>query len=113
MLVLMTEDHERLTSQLLDLYGLHTGAEIECRKANPNSAVLGQIAFIAEWTPERRQQFLDGLAEAMDEARRLATIEPVTFYIQFHRPFSGPTPTKVDPDFTRRLGETLQRHLRR
>jgi hypothetical protein len=113
MLVLTTEDRELAMSRVLDLYALHARAEVECRRRHPNAVALGEVAFIADWPVGRREEFLDGFAETLDEARRLGTVEPVDFYIRWHAPFEGPTPTIVDPALTARLGDALQRKLGR
>jgi hypothetical protein len=113
MLVLKTEEHDRVTGKILDYYELHARAEVECRREFPNSGVLGEIAFIADWVSNDRQTFLDGLAEVLDESRRLGTLEPVTFYIRWHAPQSGPVPTPIDRAFTKRLGTALQQHIAR
>lgn len=111
MLVLKTEEHDLVTGKILDYYELHARAEVECRREAPNSGVLSEIAFIADWLPGDRQTFLDGLAEVLDESRRLGTLEPVTFYLRWHAPLSGPVPTPIDRAFTKRLGTALQKHL--
>jgi hypothetical protein len=113
MLVMQTQDRDLVTNRILDYYELHTRAEIECRSAQPNSAVLGELAFVAEWVPAERQAFLDGLGETLDECRRLGSLEPATFYIRWHAPTEGPVPTVIDPQFTKRFGVAIQRHLNR
>jgi hypothetical protein len=113
MLVLQTEDRNLLVNRMLDYYELHARAEIECRNEHPNSAVLGEIAFIADSKPSERKAFLDGLAEVLDESRRLGSIEPVSFYVRWHAPHAGPVPTAVDSTFTKRFGNALKNHLNR
>ena len=113
MLVLATENHQRVVDRVLDVYALHARAEIECRRRHPNPAALGELAFVAEWSAERRREFLDGLGEALDEARRLGQTDPVDFYIRWHTPLVGPRPTAIDRGVTGRLGEALQNRLGR
>lgn len=113
MLVLTTEDRQRHIDRVLDLYALHARAEIECRRRHPNPAALGEIAFVADWPAQRRHAFLDGLGEALDEARRFRQTEPVDFYIRWHTPFVGPGPTPLDAGVAGRLGEALQNRLGR
>jgi hypothetical protein len=113
MLVLKTEEHDLVTGKILDYYELHARAEVECRRELPNSGVLSEIAFIADWMPDDRQTFLDGLAEVLDESRRLGTLKPVAFYIRWHAPLAEPVPTPIDRTFTKRLGTALQKHLGR
>jgi hypothetical protein len=113
MLVLKTEENDLLNNKILDYYELHSRAEIECRRETPNSGVLSEIAFIADWSPSDRQTFLDGLAEVLDESRRLGTLEPVTVYLRWHAPLAAPVPTPIDRAFTKRLGTALQKHLNR
>jgi hypothetical protein len=113
MLVLKTEDHDLVTSKILDYYELHARAEVECRNEFPSSVVLGEVAFVADWVSGDRQTFLDGLAEVLDESRRLGTLEPVTFYLRWNAPQTGPVPIPIDRAFTQRLGAALQQHLAR
>ncbi len=113
MLVLKTEDRDLTTERILDYYELHARAEVECRRPSPSSAVLGQIAFIAGWELSDREAFLDGLAEVLDESRRLGSLDPVNFFIRWNEPFDGPIPTLVDSAFTQRFGSALRRHLDR
>ncbi len=113
MLMMQTQDRDLLTNRILDYYELHARAEVECRRAEPNPAVLGELAFVAERSPSERQAFLDGLGETLDECRRVGSLDPTTFYIQWHAPFEGPVPTLIDPLVTKRLGVAIQRHLKR
>lgn len=113
MLVMQTQDRDIVNNRILDYYELLARAEAECRRVDPNPAVLGELAFVAEWLPAERQTFLDGLAETLDECRRLGSLEPATFYIRWHTPFEGPVPTLIDPGFTKRFGVAIQRHLKR
>jgi hypothetical protein len=113
MLVLKTEEVDLVNSKILDYYELHARAEIECRRVSPNSGVLSEVAFIADWTASDRETFLDGFAEVLDESRRLGALEPVTFYLRWHSPLAAPVPTPIDRTFTKRLGTALQKHLDR
>jgi hypothetical protein len=113
MLVMQTQDRDLVTNGILDYYELRARAEVECRRDEPNPALLGELAFVADWVPAERQAFLDGLGETLDECRRLGSLEPATFYIRWHSPSEGPVPTLIDPEFTKRFGVAIQRHLKR
>ena len=38
---------------------------IECQRSDPSTAVLGEVAYIRDWSPDRQAQFLRGFAEAL------------------------------------------------
>jgi hypothetical protein len=112
MLVLKTEDHERERDEILRLYELCARADIEFRSANPSVLGLGEVAYIADWTPERQRWYFDGLMEALAESRRLGRAEPARFFIRYNAPFADPLPTAIDRAFTERLGRKLAQHVK-
>lgn len=106
-LVLTTETRGNNTTELIRLYSLVARALIECRSAHPRAELLDDISYIADWSADDRQDFLDGLVEALGEARRLSDPEPAAFYIRWNHPHEGPVPTLLEDDVVRRLGAAL------
>jgi hypothetical protein len=109
MLVLTTEDQELAKDRILGLYELHVRAQIECRGERPRAAVLGELGFIADWSADERNDFLDGLAEALGESLRLLTPAPADFFLSYHRPLSKDTPVQVQSAFIERLSLAVSR----
>ncbi len=57
-------------------------AMVALRQPDPSAVLLGDVAYVADWSPEERDQFLYGFAEAIAESLRVDDPAPARFYVQ-------------------------------
>jgi hypothetical protein len=57
-------------------------ALVALRQSEPSSALLGDVAYIADGSPDEREQFLYGFAQAIAESLRLDDPAPARFYLE-------------------------------
>lgn len=56
-------------------------AMVALRQPDPSPVLLGDVAYVADWSPAERERFLYGFAEAVAESLRLDDPAPARFYI--------------------------------
>lgn len=57
-------------------------ALVALRQPDPSPVLLGDVAYVADWSPDEREQFLFGFAEAIAESLRLNDPAPARFYVE-------------------------------
>ena len=57
-------------------------AMVALRQLDPSPVLLGDVAYVADWSPDDREQFLYGFAEAVAESLRLDDPAPARFYVE-------------------------------
>jgi len=57
-------------------------ATVALRQSDPSPVLLGDVAYVAGWSPDERERFLDGFAEAVAESLRLDDPAPARFYVE-------------------------------
>ena len=87
-------------------------AELELRRPNPSPVVLGDVAYIANWSPEEQARFMAGFAEALAESFRTDDPVPARSFVDLMASAdvitSRPDQTgTVSPDAQRYLAERL------
>ncbi len=56
---------------------------VECQRPDPSSVALDEAAYIVDWTPDQRQQFVREFAEALSASITEQSPEPVEAYIAY------------------------------
>jgi hypothetical protein len=88
-------------------------AVVALRQPDPSPVLLGDVAYVAEWSPEQRERFLYGFAEAVAESLRLEDPAPARFYVEMmgardatstSPQFSGEVSGDVDAALSERFG---------
>ena len=57
-------------------------AMVALRQPDPSPVLLGDVAYVADWSPAQRDRFLYGFAEAVAESLRLNDPAPARFYVE-------------------------------
>jgi hypothetical protein len=57
-------------------------AMVALRQTDPSPVLLGDVAYVADWSPDERERFLYGFAEAVAESLRLDDPAPARFYVE-------------------------------
>jgi hypothetical protein len=77
-------------------------------------ALLGDAAFVADLTPDERQQFLEDFAEALNESERINDHRPASYVLDVYRKSSAAPPSR-NPMFRGELpaevGDALAAHV--
>ena len=77
-------------------------------------ALLGDAAFVADLTPDERQQFLEDFAEALNESERINDHRPASYVLDVYRKSSVAPPSR-NPTFRGELpdevGDALAAHI--
>jgi hypothetical protein len=57
-------------------------AMVALRQDDPSPVLLGDVAYVAEWSVEDRERFIDGFAEAIAESLRTDDPAAARFFVQ-------------------------------
>ncbi len=72
-------------------------AMVALRQEKPSPVLLGEVAYVADWSRDEQDRFLDGFAEAMAESLRMNDPAPARFYVKL---MSIPDSEYRSPQFT-------------
>jgi hypothetical protein len=57
-------------------------AMVALRQDDPSPVLLGDVAYVSEWSRDDRERFIDGFAEAIAESLRTDDPAPARFFVQ-------------------------------
>lgn len=57
-------------------------AMVALRQPDPSPVLLGDVAYVADWSPHEQERFLYGFAEAVAESLRTDDPAPARFYVE-------------------------------
>ena len=60
----------RAHEQIRQLTQTFVCAMVALRRSDPSPVLLGDVAYVADWSPDERDRFLNGFAEAIAERVR-------------------------------------------
>lgn len=72
----------RAHEQIRQLTQTFVCAMVALRRSDPSPVLLGDVAYVADRSPDERDRFLYKFAEAIAESLRLADPAPARFYVQ-------------------------------
>lgn len=90
MLRLSLEADAEALERLRDLARLFLTVEISLEVADPSPAEFGEIGWVAQWSPERRERFAVEFRDVLALALALNDPAPVDAFLRASRPFVPP-----------------------
>lgn len=109
-LVVLTQETVDRCNMVAYYAGLLARAVVELQRADPSPAHLGEISFLVELAPARRDQVFRGFAEAVAAALGSGDATPAADFIAYMaggiaRPSSGPLVGEFDEETTEALDD--------
>lgn len=81
---------------------------VEVRRSAPSPVILGDVSFVADWSAEDRERFMEGYAEALDLSLRDNDITPLRLFIKTMR---APERRTDRPDFDGRIDPSAHNRI--
>lgn len=101
------------SNEVLEYVQLFTRIVVECQRDDPSAVMLGQVAYIADWTAERRLRFVRGYAEALSASISDDHPAAITAYVEFLAVADEPVPSVFDSSNVSDADRTLiEEHMR-
>jgi len=72
----------RAHEELRQLAQTFVRTTVALRQPDPSPVLLGDVAYVAKWSLDERERFLDGFAEAVAESLRLDDPTPARFSVE-------------------------------
>lgn len=85
----------------------------ELQNATPSAAVLGELAFAADWDAARRERFAKGLVEALEASIDADDPTPVEAYVRLVSHADDPVAPQFRASFLDELGDEVRARTER
>lgn len=83
LMLMMPQDLVNRSNEIGRYTQLFARVVVECQRPDPSSVALDEAAYIVDWTPEQRQQFVREFAEALSASITEQSPEPVGAFIAY------------------------------
>jgi hypothetical protein len=113
LLVMLPQASVNRTNEVLRYVQLFARVVVECQRPDPSSVGLEQAAYVVDFTPAQRQQFIREFAEALSTSVTEDDPEAVAAFIRYMSHANDPVPAHFHSSFLEGERELIEAHLDR